>query len=84
MLLYQFLMLLRAYFDAALLMLIYARWPVKEDGTAELVMSEKSDNKYRAITPSSVKAYVTSARCTGVVAVRERSTKVNGLGRCHC
>ena len=52
-------------------MLVYARWPVKEDSTAELVMSEKSGNKYREITPSSVKAYVTSARCNGFFEVRE-------------
>lgn len=44
-------MILRASLDTAVLMLDYARWPVKEDEAAKLLMDKERDNEDRAITP---------------------------------
>ena len=57
-LLCQSLMILRASLDTALLMLIYARSLVNEDNAVGLVINMSSDNGDRAITLSSVMAYV--------------------------
>ena len=43
-------------------MLDYARWPVKEDDAAKLVMDKKIDNEDRAITPSDPRAYIEMTR----------------------
>ena len=56
-------MILRASLDTAVLMLDYARWPVKEDDAAKLVMDKKKDdNEDRAITPSNPRAYIEMTR----------------------